>query len=274
MKLDYFTLLCPEPIRLSIGNIRQPKLREIGKLTYPIFNLYQVYLKLTPQDYYTLLNKEQGEEIWNSLSDEVKEKMTMFDIILTEESIRNIYLKIFNFFFVERVVFLESFFFIVNTDDYETPPEELNLEENTVGVISQDTFLEVLNIIQQVCCINSNEPTDDQKPKFKNKKAERIYEKIQKAEEERKKAQVKKDAPNMTLANIISAVAAKSTGLNIVNIWDATLFQVYDQFGKLQNDNAHYMNSVRVAVWGDENNQFDPTLWYKNNFDKKSILDF
>ena len=29
------------------------------------------------------------------------------------------------------------------------------------------------------------------------------------------------------------------------------------------------MNTVRVAVWGDDKNQFDPSLWYKNNFDKQ-----
>ena len=32
MKLEYGTILCPEPITLSIGTIRNPKLREIGKI--------------------------------------------------------------------------------------------------------------------------------------------------------------------------------------------------------------------------------------------------
>lgn len=90
-----------------------------------------------------------------------------------------------------------------------------------------------------------------------------------KAKEKENKRKAQKDFYNMSLPNIISATAAKNPGLNIINIWDATLFQLYDQFEKAQNDDAHYMNSVRVAVWGDEKNQFDPSLWYKNNFDKQ-----
>ena len=82
MKLDYFTLLCPEPISLSIGTLRQPTLRDIGKLTYPKFGMYQVYLKLTPKDYYTLLCGDKGAEYWNMLSDEQKSDISIYDIIL------------------------------------------------------------------------------------------------------------------------------------------------------------------------------------------------
>jgi hypothetical protein len=92
---------------------------------------------------------------------------------------------------------------------------------------------------------------------------------MQKAQEEENRKKMEKEFYNMLLPNIISSVASKNSGLNIINIWDATLFQLYDQFEKKQNDDTHYMNSVRVAVWGDEKKQFDPTLWYKNNFDKQ-----
>ena len=74
---------------------------------------------------------------------------------------------------------------------------------------------------------------------------------------------------DVSVPNVISSTAAKSAGLNIINIWDATLFQLYDQFSKTQNDDIHYLNSVRVAVWGDEKNTYDHTLWYKNNYDKQ-----
>lgn len=270
MKLDYFTLLCPEPISLSIGTIRQPTLRDIGKLTYPKFGMYQVYLKLTPRDYYMYLNRSQGELYWDILQEEQQKEITLYDVILIEKPILYTYLEIFNFFFVERVIFRDNLFLIVDTDDYDTLPEDLELnKQNVKGMINPMTLADVLDILQQVCCIKSNEPLDDPKPKFKNEKARRLYERMLKAKEKENKRKAQKDFYNMSLPNIISATAAKTPGLNIINIWDATLFQLYDQFEKTLNDDAHYINSVRVAVWGDEKNQFDPSLWYKNNFDKQ-----
>lgn len=270
MKLDYFTLLCPEPISLSIGTLRQPTLRDIGKLTYPKFGMYQVYLKLTPKDYYTLLCGDKGNEYWNMLSDEQKKDISIYDIILLEESIANTYLEILNFFFMERVIFKDNLFFILDTDDYETPPYEIETDSIVVGKISPKTFTDVIDIIQQILCIKSDDPLDEPMPKFKNAKAKRLYEKMLKAREKQKKEKALKDYINLTLPNIISSTAMKSAGLNIVNIWDATLFQLYDQFGKAQNDDVHYLNTVRVAVWGDEDNKFDPSLWYKNLFNKQN----
>jgi len=272
MRLDYYTLLCPEPIQLSIGNIKHPTLRRIGKLTFQQFGMYQVYLKLTPKDYYKYLANDKLKKEWENLSDDVKANVELYDLVMIDESVMRQYEEIFNFFFIERVVFVDDMFLIVDTDDYEIPKEDLDFDELTVtGVINQSTFLDVLDILQQVCCIKSDDPLDETKPKFKNAKAKKLYERMLKAKEQEEKKKEAKDAINLSLPNIISATASKNAGLNIINIWDATLFQLYDQFGKVQNDDIHYMNAVRVAVWGDEKNQFDPSLWYKNNYDKLSI---
>ena len=269
MKLDYFDLLSPEPISFSIGRIKQPTLRDISKLTFQKFSVYQVYLKLTPKDYYTLIDIEKGKIFWDSLDEEQKKDISLYDIIILEPSVSQIYLDILNYFFVERVVFIDNLFLIVDTDDYETEITELELnKDNLKGVINAESFMDVLDIIQQVCCIKSDNPLDEAKPKFKNKKAKRLYEKMLKAKEKETKRKSQRDALNLSLANIISATAAKTPGLNIINIWDTTLFQLYDQFGKIQNNDIHYMNVVRVAVWGDEKNRFDASLWYKNNYDK------
>ena len=269
MKLDYFTLLCPEPISLSIGTIRQPTLREIGKLSYPRFGMYQVYLKLTPKDFYCVLCGDKGKDYWNALPEEQQRDITLYDIILLDETVKYTYLEILNFFFVERVVFKNNLFLILDTDDYITHVDELNIDDIVVGRISPKTLHDVLDIIQQILCIKSDDPMDEPEPKFKNAKARKLYEKMLKAKEQQKKEKDLKDYANLTLPNIISATAMKNAGLNIVNIWDSTLFQLYDQFGKTQNEDVHYLNTVRVAVWGDEENKFDPSLWYKNLFNKQ-----
>lgn len=275
MRLDYYTLLCPVPISLSIGTIKQPTLIDIGKLTYPRFKIYQAYLKLTPRAYYESINPEQGKKDWEILTDEQKQEVTLYDVIIVEEPVRYYFLEIFNFFFVERVIFAEDIFWILKTDDYETPMDEIELtKDNVKGAITYDTLSDVLDILQQVCCMKSSDPLDEEKPKFKNAKAKKLYEKMLKAKEDDKKEKEFEDFVNLTLGNIVSSTAAKSMNLNIINIWDATLFQLYDQFRRAQTDDAHYMNAVRVAVWGDEKNQFDPALWYKNTYDKQQNQDF
>lgn len=268
MQLDYFTLLSPEPIQLSIGSIKNPTARDVGKISMQRFSLYQVLMKLTPSDYYHEVAKDRLV-YWDALTDEQKQTMTMWDLLQVEPEIIPDYLDMLNFFFVERVIFKEKVLAIIDTDDYKTPDEELEItDSNLKGVLFDKNFAEVMDILQQVCCIKSADPMDEPMPKFKNEKAKKLYERMLKAKKGQEKKQEEKDAVNLVFANIISSVAAKSNNLNIVNIWDATIFQIYDQFKKLRTDDMHYINAVRVAVWGDEKKQFDDSLWYKNNFKK------
>lgn len=268
MKLDYYTLLCPEPISLSIGTIKHPTLRSIGKLTYKQFSLYQIYLKITPEEYYKVFKKERLS-FWESLDEDAKKDITIYDLFSVEPDLPLGYLEIFNFFFVERVIYQEGIFILVNTDDYTTPDDELEFNQsNCTGVITEKTFAQVIDVLQQVCCIKSDDLLDEPEPVFKNEKARKMYEKMKGAKSRQKKETDLKNAPNYFLANIISAVASKSTNLNIVDIWDLTLFQLYDQFGRIRADDFHYLSVVRTAVWGDEKKQFDEMFWYRNNFDK------
>lgn len=268
MKLDYFTLLSPEPIRLSVGSIKSPTLREIGRISFKRFGIYQIYLKLTPKDYYHELNSEKLP-YWESLSDEQRDSITMWELITLEPDVVPGYLEMLNFFFVERVIFREGVFMVVDTDDYKTPDDELDINNNNLrGMLHHNFFLEVLDIIQQICCLKSGKKAVDiNSLNFKTGKARRLYERMLKAKEEQSRIEAKKNAKDFAIPNVISSVAAKSNNLNIINIWDATLFQLFDQFNKLRSSDVHYINEVRVSVWGDEKKQFDPALWYKNQFD-------
>ena len=68
---------------------------------------------------------------------------------------------------------------------------------------------------------------------------------------------------NMELGNIISAVANKSHSLNILTIWDLTVFQLWDCFSRLSNNSIYDIQSMSVAVWGNKDNYFDATAWFK-----------
>lgn len=68
----------------------------------------------------------------------------------------------------------------------------------------------------------------------KNKTAAKIIEKLNK----RKKAKEKsaKPDPKLELPNIISAISACHSSINILNIWDLTVYQVYDLFARMQQN--------------------------------------
>lgn len=266
MKLDYGTQLSPSPISLSIGTLLKPKLKDITNskkgMSFNKFNYYEVLIKMTPELFYTKIKGESGLEYWNSLTTNEKETMTLYDVVLKEKQLTDSFVDIFNFFFEETVIFKESFFVLLD--------KNINADINTIkekdihGVISDKSFLQVLDIIQQICCIDDNEKNISDL-KFKNKLAKSIYEKMQKAA---KKQKSEKNNIDFTLPNIISSVSNKHKTISPITVWNLTIFQLLDSFSRLQINTMFDINSTRVSVWGDEKKTFNAALWYKNEYDK------
>lgn len=266
MKLDYGTLLSPFPIPLSIGTIKKPRLRDIADpsttgMTFDKYLSYQVFLKMKPDIFYTEIKKNDGGmEYWESLSDEQKSKISLLDIMATDESFRDVMLEVLQFFMVEKVVFLEGYVLLLNN----TPDDLDNLKpEDIKGVLNSDTLAELIDILQQICCMKS-EDEELKREQFKNDLAWKMYQKMLKGRKEREKI----NDINLTLPNLISAISVKHHSYNLLNIWDLTVFQLLDTFNRLQVDSVYRINTISVSVWGDEKKKFDIALWYRNEFDK------
>jgi len=265
MKLDYGTLLSPLPIRLSIGNVKKPTLRDIADISFDLFHTYEVFLKCTPETYYTKVLKENGGlEQWQNMPNERRESLTMYELILTTPMLQNTYLEIFKFFFNENVLFERGFFVLYNGEIHDVSKLQT---EMVSGIISENNFAEVLDILQQICCIHSKADTSSEDMKFKNDLARKLYEKMQKALKKQEEEQAAKADKNLSLPSIISSVSARHPSINLLNVWDLTVFQLIDNFNKMRNNAVYDIDSTRVSVWGDEKNKFDATLWFKNIFD-------
>ena len=223
-------------------------------------------MKLSPEIYYTKLRKENdGEAYWGSLTEEEQDKITIYNIIEEDDKIRSTYVEIFNFFFVETVIYQEGFFILLKENTAIDNPDKIKREQ-VRGAIAKDNFSQVMSLLQQICCIyNEEESLDDMK--FKNNLARKLMEKMLKAK--KKEQEAKKSDLNLTIPNIISSLANKHPSLNYVNIWDLTIFQLLDAFNRTQANSMYDIDSTRVSVWGDEKKTFDVSLWYKNNYDKK-----
>lgn len=264
MKLDYGTQISPVPITLSIGVLKKPTLLEISELSFDKFTFYEFLVKMSPYTYYTELQKENGgKEYWNSLTAEEQSKITIYDIILNDERLCGTYLELFNFFFVETVIFREGYFILLKDKD-ENIHGDIN-PENIRGIISRENLPKIFELIQQICCIyDADENLDN--AKFKNNLAKRLLKRMQKSA----KGQAKKKSDiNLTIPNIISALSNKHPSLNYTNIWNLTIFQLLDAFNRTRVNSMYDIDSTRVSVWGDEKKIFNAALWYKNEYDKK-----
>ncbi|MDY4495001.1 MAG: hypothetical protein SPE24_09045 [Erysipelotrichaceae bacterium] len=264
MKFDYGTQLSPYPIVLSIGTLIKPKLQRVADLSFDKFNYYEVLIKMSPETFYTKIKGGEGLEYWNSLSEEEQDNLTLYDVVINDKQLTDTFVEIFNFFFEEKVIFREGYFVLLNKSiDGDS---DITSKEDIRGVISKNIFPQVLNVIQQVCCINDNEENIDDM-KFKNALARKLYEKMQKAAKKQKEE--KKGNVDFTLPNIISSVSNKHPTISPTSVWELTIFQLLDSFNRMQINSMFDIDSTRVSVWGDEKKTFNAALWYKNEYDKK-----
>ena len=246
MKLSYFDLLSPEPIYIqNVGGIISPTLRDISLLGY---DTYQYYLTILSMDLKTYLTITGYSENYDLLSDKEKSQINVFELLISNAQSCALLQNILNFFIRENVQYLSDYNgFIVQNDN------------KNVGIITKDNYDFLCGLICRRNCIKSDQQED--LSKVKSKKALEIMKKLQKNRADKSK-QTKADK-NMELGNIISAVANKSPSLNILNIWDLTIFQVWDCFSRLSNNSIYAIQSMSVAAWGNKDNYFDANSWFK-----------
>ena len=85
-----------------------------------------------------------------------------------------------------------------------------------------------------------------------NELAKSIAEKLKRGKEivEKSKA-LESDGDGLTIPDIISAVSAMSNSLNKLNIWDLTIYQLYDEFARLTKiDN--YRLQIQASMWSSD----------------------
>ena len=258
MKLDYFSLLSPAPIYLpGAGGILSPKLDAISRIGMQNYQQYLAVLLLDTQSYLAALGLTKKFE---TLTKEEKSLTDIFNMLTSNEQSTSMLQNALNFFMEEEIRFSsqQNCF--------------LAYRENTVtGTINKENYPLVRSCICRRNCINPGANAD--LSKVKSKKAQDILKKLSKGKAAKAK-QAQSDR-NMELGNIISAVANRSHSLNILNIWDLTVFQVWDCFSRLSNNSIYDIQSMSVAAWGNKDKVFDISAWFKRmDTDNESLTGF
>lgn len=238
-------LLSSDPITIKgIGKIKSPTLRRI-RAEKSRYHSYIHMLTLNPQQLISTLQLPLAEEA----------PVSLYDLIISDTSIRELYQKAISFFICGELHFdQDSAAWAV----FETDPRK-NEQPLVTGIIHRDNFNCLIRDILEMNHID----VEKQFPLvgFKNSKAREIYENIQKQKEKAKKKNEKKDKM-VTLGDIISSLCVQSNSYNLINIWDLTIYQLYDQFARQNMKTQIDITGLKWAAWGSE--PFDFSLWYKN----------
>ena len=241
-----------------VGGILCPKLQDIADIGgEEVYNYYLHILLLDAQKLYAMRNQS---EIYEAMSDDVKQQIDIYDVLTENEQDAKVLQTALSFFFKEDIEYSPEYrAFAVKGNAMVKEGDELVEKYVTIGVISKENYHEV---VDEICQRNNIKTKDIADPStVKNKKALAILKKLKKGREEM--AKVSKTDKNMELGNIISAVANRSQSLNITNIWDLTVFQLWDSFARLTNNNVYDINAASVSAWGDKDKKFDFNGWYK-----------
>lgn len=266
MKLDYFTLLSPQPVKIqNVGSIISPTLNDISNITYSTYKMFLQVLLTDIKGYYNAIDmlgdnyflpysETQKRQIlkikqeYEAGTQHEKNNISFFNIFIFDYIFRDTILHALNFFIKENVVYSNELkLFTV----YDT-----NIE-NPIGTIHGNNYNEVIDVIFQRLAIQSRE-NNFQNVKVKNKTAQSLLDKIKKGSQKNSEKVNKK----MELPNLISSLASHHNSLNMINIWNLTVYQLNDQFQIQCIDDAYEIQSMSVAAWGDSQGKFDNTIWY------------
>lgn len=255
LKLNYFDLISPHPIPIrDVGSIISPTLKDISRIGIETYNYFLYLLSIDIRTYFIM----NGQLIqYETMSEEDINKLNLFDLIVSNVQFTNIFKMSLDFFIKETVTFNEKIKCFVIQKNTDKTSENIN--GNIIGVITKNNYLQVCNIIQMRNNIQSKNQED--LSTVKSKKALEIMKKLQLGRT--KKTQQAKADKNMDLGNILSAVANRHPSLNMINIWDLTIYQLWDAFSRLANNNIYDIQAMSVAAWGDKDKHFDIASWYK-----------
>jgi hypothetical protein len=122
--------------------------------------------------------------------------------------------------------------------------------DNDDVIITSENYEELRNVIRWQSGITQS--SKDKAVAFKNERAKRIYERLNKTKEEVQKYKQTEDDKDLDIADIISAISSKSFSLNKFNVFDLTFYQLYDEFKRLDLIDS-YQVTIQALMQGAKN---------------------
>lgn len=239
MRIDEGQLLLGCDIVIpSLCVIKQPTISAIGKIG---FDRYDQYLATLSAEKDTIINA-LGLDIPAENYGEI-DVFTLL-ILLMRQDITNA----LSFFIDDDVRFIDEALCLgLFHADAESP----------YAVITADNYNVVRDVILEMNFIKKER---EENLRFKSEAARKRWERSQAHKREMSKNNVVDK--NQSLRNLVGAVSARSHTYNLLNIGRLTVYQLYDQFIRMQSNTVMDVAGNAIAMFGE--NGIDEKFWYKN----------
>lgn len=246
MKFSYADLISGDSIPVNgVGHIKSPKLWQLMPTRGIGTWVYNFYLNVLSWDKGDVFKFIKGIGIPVQMLEE-REELTTFDVMILTNNLKELLREAMAFFMDEILEWDETTYkFIAYSQDEK---------KEAIGYIDRDNFEDVRDMMLQVNYIGIG---DQAKPtKFSSEKAKELWELAQQHLQETKNPKDKR----MELGNIISKLCAVNCGYTLLNIYDLTVFQLYDQFFQYGYMRAMDLNERAFSIHGGKNFSFETWL--------------
>jgi hypothetical protein len=122
--------------------------------------------------------------------------------------------------------------------------------------LNENNFMQIISILRD------QNQTRERKEKFVNKKEREYFQAVQKAKQKYQKALKAMGKDDTDLLDIISSICAKHPSLNFSNIQELTIYQLIDQFKRI-NMIDDYFISIDSLLAGASKKNVDLKHWSK-----------
>lgn len=248
MIVDELQLLSGADINAdNICTIRQPTLDEIRKLTMDNYDAYLSILLTEKDSFIKLLAETINSELIQLMT---ADDIHVFDLIMLFEDTRKLLSSALSFFICEKIqISANATFDIVSPDG------------DCIGSIDSRNYNKIRDIILRINCIKISRVEN---LTFKSEESRKRYMKLLEHREKLNKNKRQKSDSSQNLPNLIGAIAARSYSYNLLNIWQLTVYQLYDQFRRIHNNTVMDIAGAPILMFGGDGYKFDETFWFKN----------
>jgi len=217
MKIEYADLLSGDSILVeNAGHFRSPYLYELKPTQGIGWLKYMLYLNIFAWDKTQIIKYAEILQISGLKAFNGKDVLTKFDVITLIPQVRTLLLEALSFFMVERLEWNEPNRCFISF-----------VEDRPVGIISRDNFESIFQTILQLNYVGLSK---DKTPlKFSSEEAKKKWELAQEFLKKQAKKPTDKQT-NYSLGNIISKLCCVHNSYNLLNVYNLTVFQLYDQF--------------------------------------------
>jgi hypothetical protein len=210
---------------------KQPKLRDIKNIGLQTYYSYISFLLVSAEEYLISIKREDLIPFFK------EHNLTMFDIYRDNPYERQFFIEALSFFIDGEIRFKNGMFLIDN-----------------IKIISKEDYPRILEVVGEINYLKVNK----QQETFANEKARKIAEKIQQAKQKRNSL---KSKDSVSLSDMISSVASRHKSLNLLNIWDLTIYQLCNQYNRLIAEDEFDIHAMNYAYYGGE---FKVKHWSKS----------